>query len=604
MFKKQLIFFIAIVCMASEWKYYSNGRLSVLAPVSTFVRNSSILFFQDSQGHKIAIKNSIVLYKPIDDICSKKLEKTYPPSFVLLNGDFIYKANNIKDAFRVSRNIYESGCVLFAHPDFILFPKKYSLDPLFPQQWNFYNYGQYSAKSGVDLNIYKAWQYATGKGVKVALLDSGFDLAHPDLKGAFSDQVDLVSHDNNASYDNTYEVHGTACAGLIGARKNGVGIQGVAYNTKLIGVKLIGSYPDGSEKGLLISDIIKAFLYADANGADVINCSWGTYNVADAVRDVIDDLAYHGRGGKGVPIVFATGNDGRGQWYWANDESALPSVIGVGAVDDQGYLAWYTNYGSALDFVAPSGGGRLAIATDDIVGPLGYADGRFGHPNYCYATDMTGFNGTSAAAPQISGVIALMLERNPDLTRDQIYDILARTAKKIGDIPYIDGRNDFFGYGLVDAEAAVKEAIRLRVESIVKGHSYQIAGYFSRIGDGKFDWIYVSGSTVAKLAGMDEDGHLIWDPILYHAFDTIQIKDGFLLFGTATSSDPLALRLSQERLMIEGAFVHYGISIYDWIYVTRSGRSYKLEGLSYDEDFLWAPLQIRGVRKNDAILFE
>jgi len=584
------------------YTFYQNGESKILTPLPSLTRDISTLFFQNSSGQKLGVKNSII-YKPKDEVCKKKLLKSYPSSSTLPNGDIIYRAKNPKDAFKISRDIYESGCVLFSHPDFLVFPKKRFFDPLFSQQWNFYNYGQHYSKPDIDLNVYEAWQYATGKGVKVALIDNGFDFSHPDLKGAFSDQIDLVDYDNNASYDNAYEVHGTACAGLIAARRNRVGIQGAAYDAKLIGIKLIGSYPDGSDRALFVSSIVRAFLYADEKGADVINCSWGTYNVADAVRDAIDYVAHNGRGGRGTPIVFASGNDGRSQWYWANDESALSSSIAVGAVDNQGELAWYSNYGPALDFVAPSGGGTLKIATDDIVGSLGYADGRFGHPDYCYATDMTGFNGTSAAAPQISGVIALMLERNPDLTRDQIYDILARTAKKIGDIPYIDGRNDFFGYGLVDAEAAVKEAIRLRVENIVKGHRYQIAGYFSRIGDGKFDWVYVSGSTVAKLAGMDEDGHLIWDPILYHAFDTIKIENGFLLFGTAKSYDPLALRLSQERLNIEGVFVHYGIGSYDWIYVAQSGRSYKLEGLSYNDDFLWVPLYVRGIKENSKITF-
>jgi len=583
------------------WEYYHKGHLESLTPLSSLTRDVSTLFFQNSSGQKLGVKNTII-YKPKDNICKKKLLKSYPPFSTLPNGDIIYKAKNPKDAFKISRDIYESGCAIFAHPDFLVFSKKRFFDPLFPQQWNFYNYGQHYSKPDIDLNVYEAWQYATGKGVKVALIDNGFDFSHPDLKGAFSNQIDLVDNDNNASYDNAYEVHGTACAGLIGARKNGVGIQGAAYDAKLIGIKLIGSYPDGSDRALFVSSIVLSFIYANEKGADVINCSWGTYNVADAVRNAIDYVARNGRGGRGTPIVFASGNDGRSQWYWANDESALSSSIAVGAVDNQGELAWYSNYGPALDFVAPSGGGTLKIATDDIVGSLGYADGRFGHPDYCYATDMTGFNGTSAAAPQISGVIALMLERNPDLTRDQIYDILAKTAKKIGDIPYIDGRNDFFGYGLVNAEAAVKEAIRLKVESVVKGHSYEIAGYFSRIGNGKFDWVYVSGSTVAKLAGMDRDGHLLWNPVLNHRYDSINIGSDHILFGKANGFDPLSLE--NRNLRIDGCFIRYGLGSYDWIYVTPNNQAYKLEKLGYNGNFLWVPLKVRAHREGATIYFE
>ncbi len=588
------------------WEYYNNGRLETLEPLASLSRDATVKYFKTSRNITLGVAHQIIV-KPKNSRCKDKLLKQYPDYSLLPNGDIVFSLQTPQEAFKVAKKIYESGCVYFSHPDFLLFPKKRSFDPLFIQQWNFLNRGQDGIVPGVDLDIYEAWQYATGKGVKVALIDNGFDLLHPDLQGGFVDQIDLVDYDLNASFNNKFEVHGTACAGLVAARKNGVGVQGAAFDASLIAIKLIGSYPSGEDRALYVSNIVRAFWYAKNSGADVINCSWGTYSVADAVRDVIDDVAYNGRDGKGIPIVFASGNEGRGQWYWTDDESALPSVIAVGAITDQGDVAWYSNYGPALDFVAPSGGGLLRIATTDVRGPLGYADGSFGHPDYCYATDFTGFNGTSAAAPQVSGVIALMLQRNPELTRDEVVEILRKTAKKVGTIPYINGRNDYMGYGLVDADDAVKEAIRRFVTTKIQDNSFSIAGYFIRIGQGVFDWVYVSADRklVAKLDGMEHNGSLKWRPLLWNAFEDIEITSDRVIFGATSATDTLAQRLASRSFVLEGYFIHYGPQKYDWIYVDRARKkSYKLEGLSYTKHFLWVELPVEVEKKGKKIFFK
>jgi len=601
---KLLLVFLFVLPLLS-WEYYHHGQLETLEPIPSTVRSSIVHYFKTKNDIEIGVDNRVI-FKPKNEICKEKTLSLYKNHFVFSNGHIVIELKDAKEAFDVAKELYESGCALFSHPDFLVFPKKRSLDPLFPQQWNFHNVGQYGIVRDIDMDVYEAWQFATGRGVKVALIDNGFDFSHPDLRDVFVDSIDLVDYDTDPSYDNNYELHGTACAGLIGARKNERGVIGAAYESKIVGIKLIGSYPSGEDRPLYVSDIVRSFLYANDAGAHVINCSWGTYDVADAVRDVIEYVAYNGRDGKGVPIVFASGNEGRGQWYWANDESALPCVLAIGAVTDQNEVAWYSNYGPALDFVAPSGGGFLRIATTDIVGSLGYADGSYGHPDYCYATDYTGFNGTSAAAPQVSGVIALMIERNPDLTRDEIVDILKRTAKKVGTIPYIDGRNDYMGYGLVNADDAVKEAIRKKVVDTVKGKEYAISGYFIRIGSDAFDWVYidVSKTVVAKLDGMSEDGGLIWNPVLKGAFSSIDIDNGNVIFGERLIGSPLAQRLAGEIFSLQGYFTRFGLDRYDWIYVDRrNSKSYKLEGLDYNNYFLWIDLFLRADVHDTVISF-
>ncbi|SMC10172.1 S8 family peptidase [Nitratiruptor tergarcus] len=590
------------------WEYYTHGSLQTLTPLPNHTRSLNIHYFKDTKERTIGATNRIILKKR--DKCANKWLARYPYK-ELQNGDILLFTKNIEETFTVAKELYESGCVYFAHPDFLVPIKMRSYDPLFSQQWNFYNIGQGYSVPNVDLNVYEAWQYATGRGVKVAVIDNGFDLGHEDLQGAFVDQIDLVDNDNNASFDNNFELHGTACAGLIAARKNGRGVQGTAYDAALIGIKLIGNYPDGSEKSLFVSSIVAAFWYAKSHGADVINCSWGTYDVADAVRDAINDVAYNGRDGKGTVIVFASGNEGRGDWFWGNDESALPSVLAIGAVTNLGDVAWYSNYGPELDFVAPSGGGTLRIATTDIRGVFGYADGSFGHPDYCYATDTTGFNGTSAAAPQISGVVALMLQRDPELTRDKIVAILKQTARKIGgDIYDEQGHNDYFGYGLVDAKAAVEEVIRRKVQKDVVNKTFALSGYFFHIGDGKFDWIYVSKNLkfVCKLEGMDEHGYLRWNILQSskkRGFDTISLDGPVITFGKSLQTGALYQQLAHRSFVIDGDFVHYSTGAYEWIYIDKNSlKSFKLERLSYTGSFLWIPLDLSSYIENDKVSFK
>lgn len=123
-------------------------------------------------------------------------------------------------------------------------------------------------------------------------------------------------------------------------------------------------------------------------------------------------------------------------------------AIAVGACTDAAVRSYYSQYGPKLDFVAPSNGGEKGITTTDRMGQTGNDPN-----NYSFE-----FGGTSAATPLASGVAALILSANPGLTAEQVRTIMRQTCQKIGDTPYTDGRNDYFGYGRLDAEAAVKAA--------------------------------------------------------------------------------------------------------------------------------------------------
>jgi len=132
--------------------------------------------------------------------------------------------------------------------------------------------------------------------------------------------------------------------------------------------------------------------------------------------------------------------------YPASDAHA----IAVGACTDSAIRSYYSQYGPKLDFVAPSNGGAKdkGITTTDRMGKAGANPG-----NYSFD-----FGGTSAATPLASGVAALILSANPNLTAEEVRTTMRQTCQKIGETPYTDGRNDYYGYGRLDAEAAVKAA--------------------------------------------------------------------------------------------------------------------------------------------------
>jgi subtilisin family serine protease len=322
-------------------------------------------------------------------------------------------------------------------------------EPYYYQQWYlqcdaaFCSEYDVSADAGIQLG-YDQQRYNGGAGVTVAVIDDGLDVSHPDIAAALVASYDVRTGGSDVAPDRPAESHGTAVTGIAVARINAEGIAGVAPKSRLVFIKYASQMSD--------SETIAMFYKAAELGADVINCSWGTYDVSPAVRDAIVDLATNGRDGKGIVFVFAVGNGARDV---GNDESAIPEVIAVGSSDEQNDRAWYSNYGENLDILAP-GGTYLGITTTDVTGSLGYGTI---DPDYILATDPLAFIGTSASAPITTGVVALMLAKNPNLTRAQIESLLHTYADKIGDVEYVNGFNLYYGYGKLNA-ARVLEAVQ------------------------------------------------------------------------------------------------------------------------------------------------
>ncbi|MCU0987423.1 MAG: S8 family serine peptidase [Acetobacteraceae bacterium] len=325
-------------------------------------------------------------------------------------------------------------------------------DPGFPAQWHLSN------ASGVDANVAAVWPDYTGQGVRVGIVDDGFDLAHPDLAAAFGPGGwDGRGNDAIPSAE-AGDRHGTAVAGVIGADANGTGLVGIAHDATLVGFR-VGYGSAGSTAQI-------ATQLRNQAGVDVSNNSWGfsgffADNFATSafapIRDALSVATATGREGLGTVFVFAAGN-ARTAGDNVNHHSlqAAPEVISVGAVDATGKVASFSTPGAALLVSAPG----VNILTTDAAGSAGYVSG-----------DSVTVSGTSFAAPVVSGVVALMLEANPELGWRDVQDILALSARQtdLANPSWITNAagtwngggmkfsNDF-GFGLVDARAAVRLA--------------------------------------------------------------------------------------------------------------------------------------------------
>lgn len=296
-------------------------------------------------------------------------------------------------------------------------------EPYYNYAWHFaYNpgFGQfYGIDQEAHIHIEEAWKITRGAGVIVAVIDaSNFDWRHEDLMSNVIRTYNSDEDNNNITNpgDNDEYSHGSTVAGFIASPINGKGLIGAAPEAKLMLIKQVDSSDDAT---------IRAFEYAREHGATVINNSWGTNNVSQAVASALSELK-----NDGITIIFASGNDGEDMDNaFINDESELPSVIGIGASNERNDVTSYSNYGQNIDLIAP--GGNL----ENGVGILGLDDsGTFGSPvqRSIVSNDYAFTNGTSFSAPITTGVVALMLSVNPSLTPEQVRDILITTTDKIG----------------------------------------------------------------------------------------------------------------------------------------------------------------------------
>ena len=287
-------------------------------------------------------------------------------------------------------------------------------------------------------NISTGISVATGKGIGIAVIDTGVDYNNAELTGKIdtAHAWNFVNNTNNARDDNG---HGTHVSGIAAAKKdNGIGIAGVCPDCKILPVKVLDATGSGT-----IAGIINGINYVAKNavkwGIKVINMSLGVpgSSLSSTLMSAFVKAINYANN-QGVTVVAAAGNYNQdvSTFYPA----ALSNVISVGATDANNTRAGFSNWGSALDVMAPGVDILSLKAAGTSFGASSVVD-----PNYVRAS------GTSMAAPFVAGTVALLKARYPGLTYNDIYMALTRSAKDLGSV----GFDYLYGYGLVDAYRAL-----------------------------------------------------------------------------------------------------------------------------------------------------
>lgn len=544
---KKLIFFLTVLLFAAVLPaetlyYYSNGRKIELTEdfsSYSFIRTSKTRAdFALPEGVKLIKRHeSVSIIEVSDENTLKTLQKSGNlfPAYRKKEGGKVHVSNQIfvkipgvpdtenaqkwceehgmklikqykytpewylvsveENPIKKSADLVDSKITPQAEPDFFINLQKRAYtpnDPLFKNQWHLNNDSSNTSVSGNDhAHVAEAWEVMMafkgnlgGEGVKLAIIDDGFDLDHEDMEGQFIAGYDFRGKDNDPSYENVgwnseyYDMHGTCCAGVAAAKAdNNKGLVGACPNCKLIPIRI-----DLTSSMSLSSIGKEAFEWAADAGADIMSNSWGpadgygeqgAEDMSQPLKDTVTKLVTEGRNGKGIIILFAAGN---GEESIETDGFASnPNVFAIGATNAGGNRAYYSDFGKSLDFMAPScdysnnGYGDLmdGIWTIDNTGKDGYNTGKasLGDSKGNYTND---FGGTSSACPLAAGITGLVLSANPNLTRDEVYEIYVTTSDKVGDKTYDNttGFNNYYGYGRINACKAVKKALKKAGEDV------------------------------------------------------------------------------------------------------------------------------------------
>mmetsp|Transcript_31363 Transcript_31363/g.87974 ORF Transcript_31363/g.87974 Transcript_31363/m.87974 type:complete len:763 (+) Transcript_31363:261-2549(+) len=327
-------------------------------------------------------------------------------------------------------------------------------DPNYPSQWHLHP----TNFSSVHAEVLDVWSDGIlGKDILISIVDDGVQVGHRDLAAGYvpSASWNFVEDSSDASPDADGYFHGTACAGVAGAKENNVCGVGVAPRSEFASVKVLGSKP------MTASMEASALTYGltDDRGVDVYSCSWGPSDdgfTMEALTKVVEaalELGVSmGRSGKGAVYVWAGGN-GAANFDMCNMDGFVgsPYTIAVAAVGHNGRKSYYSEECTAILVSAPSSDEEYGITTT-----LG------GEGDDSCRDD---FGGTSSATPLVSGVVALILEARPELSWRDVQGVLVHSSAMVdgGDPSWVRNGAGLpyslkYGFGLVSAARAVRHA--------------------------------------------------------------------------------------------------------------------------------------------------
>ena len=430
----------------------------------------------DSSLHKM--RDWIVIIE--DDFCHQKLDALFElPHSVdyrqikIISGGWKLNFQSGDVAYLILKDWKESGKVWGFYPEASV-NNELRYEPNDPyyvsgDQWYLNNYGQNSGNSGIDINSQSAWESYDGEGIRIGVIDDGVDYNNPDLSPNFVSSLsyDYCDDDSNvmpldSDDDGEVDWHGTAVAGIASAKgDNSLGVSGVSYNSDVAGIRLLA---DSCTSDFTKDESEALALIHQLENIDIYVSSWGPPDDGNILGDIgplalsaLEQGVSEGRDGLGSVYVWAAGNghqngDNSNKDAYANSRY----TVAVGSVNWKGERTEYSEPGANIMLVAPSSNNThlsdSIIVSTDVSGTDGNS-----------STDYLDFvNGTSASAPMVSGVIALIIEANPDLTWRDIQHILVRSSEKVdssdeGWFKTFEGRdyNHNYGYGIVNAASAV-----------------------------------------------------------------------------------------------------------------------------------------------------
>ncbi len=461
---------------------FTNDRKAANAYFEKVTEVQFVSFFITDGQHYAGVLNKFfvkITDKNFEPFLMEKLKHNhlnhfFPDRYIPNLYQVIVPANSKENTIEWCNKFRNEAWCSYAAPDYLVNPIVCSNDPYYNRQWSIENTGSVLQGHGTpdaDMDVDSAWTLTTGNPtIKVGIIDSGVDTLHEDLMANLLPGHDAVSDSTDGYPTPNFpeDGHGTCCSGIVAAVKdNNKVTTGIAPSCKIIPVRAFYYILLQGSSGPLPYSTATAFADAigwawSVAGADILSNSWGlppsliTFlpGGMQPVDDAIQQAYMNGRNGKGIAMFFSSGNDNDSLGtIWPSSRPQTIAVNATSMCDERKNPAdcsgenWGGDYGTGLDFSAPG----VKIATTDMNGSKGFTA-----QNYTFT-----FNGTSAACPNAAGVGALLLSLRPDLTAEDVRNIIARSAEKVGgynyDSTFANGTwSRELGYGRVNAYQALQ----------------------------------------------------------------------------------------------------------------------------------------------------